>query len=349
MRLKRRTWRMGLLIGAVGLVTACASSSGATGSSSSGDSGASPATTDVSFTLNYLPGGAQAGFMYGKSLGLFSKAGINLNIIPGSGSLTTAELVANGKADLAYVDAPTAFSVAARGGAITVVAPILQVNGFAIIALKGSGINSIKDLAGKRLGVVTGLAPTVLLPAVLSANGVTASSVHMVNMQSSSQLGALLQHQVDAIVAAGDVQGPQLIERGTQINQFFYYANGVPTVGESIVANTSFLKSHGALVKAFVQASLESWVQTRANPSAAAAAEAQQFPAEGTADQELDQIKVDLGLLCAAPGATHMVQIPDDVWSRTQSLLIKYDNLPSSVNVMDHVATGFLPSSLPAC
>lgn len=352
MRLKRRTWRMGLVIGAVGLVAACASSSGATGSSSSGDSGdsgASGTTTDVSFTLNYLPGGAQAGFMYGKSLGIFSKAGINLNIIPGNGSLTTAELVANGKADLAYVDAPTAFSVAARGGPITVVAPILQVNGFAIIALKNSGINSIKDLAGKRLGVITGLAPTVLLPAVLSANGVSASSIHMVHMQSSSQLGALLQHSVDAIVAAGDVQGPQLVERGTKINQFFYYANGVPTVGESIVANTSFLKSHGALVKAFVKASIDSWVQTRANPSAAAAAEAQQFPAEGTAAQELDQIKVDLGLLCAAPGATHMVQIPDNVWSRTQSLLIKYDNLPSSVNVMDHVATGILPSSLPAC
>jgi NitT/TauT family transport system substrate-binding protein len=305
--------------------------------------------TNVNFTLNYLPGGAQAGFMYGKSLGIFSKAGINLNIIPGSGSLTTAELVANGKADLAYVDAPTAFSVASRGGAITVVAPILQVNGFAIIALKSSGITSIKDLAGKRLGVIAGLAPTVLLPAVLSANGVSMSSVHQVNMQSSSQLGALLQHQVDAIVAAGDVQGPQLLERGSQINQFFYYANGVPTVGESIVANTNFLKTHTALVKAFVQASLESWVKTRANPSAAAAAEAQQFPEEGTASQELDQIKVDLGLLCAAPGATHMAQVPSDVWSKNQSLLIKYDNLPSSTKVADDVATGYLPSSLPGC
>jgi NitT/TauT family transport system substrate-binding protein len=331
------------------IATACASSPAAVGTGGSGGSGGSGDATSVSFTLNYLPGGAQAGFMYGKSLGIFSKAGINLNIIPGSGSLTTAELVANGKADLAYVDAPTAFSVAARGGAITVVAPILQVNGFAIISLKSSGIASVKDLPGKRLGIVTGLAPTVLLPAVLAANGVSASSVQQVNMQSSSQLGALLQHKVDAIVAAGDVQGPQLIEQGAQINQFFYYSTGVPTVGESIVANTSFLKTHGALVKSFVKASLDSWVKTRANPSAAADAEAQQFPAEGTAAQELDQIKVDLGLLCAAPGATHMAEIPSDVWSKNQSLLVRYDNLPSSTKVTDHIATGYLPTSLPAC
>lgn len=356
MKPHRRTWRIGLVIAAAGLVTAvtaCAGSPAAVKSSTAGGGNASGAgasgTTNVSFTLNYLPGGAQAGFMYGKSLGIFSKAGINLTIVPGSGSLTTAELVANGKADIAYVDAPTAFSVAARGGAITVVAPILQVNGYAIIALKSSGITSVKDLAGKRLGVVAGLAPTVLLPAVLASNGMSESSVHIVNMSNSSQLGALLQHKVDAIVAAGDVQGPQLIERGSQINQFFYYANGVPTVGESIVVNSSFLKTHGALVKAFVQASLQSWVQTKANPSAAASAEAQQFPEEGTASQELDQIKVDLGLVCAAPGATHMALIPDSVWSKNQGLLIKYDNLPSSTNVMDYVAAGYLPSSLPSC
>lgn len=347
MRPYRRTWRIGLAIaGAAAVTTACAGSPAAQREASDGGSGSG---NSVTFTLNYLPGGAQAGFMYGKSLGVFSKAGISLNIVPGSGSLTTAEQVATGKADLAYVDAPTAFSVAARGGAITVVAPILQVNGFAIIALKGSGITSIKDLTGKRLGVIPGLAPTVLLPAVLKANGVSMSSVHQVNMQSSSQLGALLQHQVDAIVAAGDVQGPQLLERGSKLNQFFYYANGVPTVGESIVANTHFLKTHGALVKKFVKASIDSWIKTRSNPTAAAAAVAQQFPEEGTASQQLDQLKVDLKLLCAAPGATHMTQIPDDVWSKNQSLLYRYDNLPTSMKVMSDVANGYLPSSLPAC
>jgi NitT/TauT family transport system substrate-binding protein len=349
MRPYRRSWKIGLAIAGAAIVTAVSACAGSPAAQRAQSDNAPGGGGTVNFTLNYLPGGAQAGFMYGKSLGLFSKAGINLNIIPGSGSLTTAEQVATGKADLAYTDAPTAFSVAAKGGAITVVAPILQVNGFAIIALKGSGINSVKDLAGKKLGIVQGLAPTVLLPAVLSANGLSMSSVKQVNMESSSQLGALLQHQVDAIVAAGDVQGPQLMERGSKINQFFYHANGVPTVGESIVANTSFLKSHPALVKKFVAASLQSWVATRSNPSAAAAAEAQQFPEEGTASQELDQIKVDLGLLCAAPGATHLTQVPAAVWNKNQSLLIRYDGLPASTKVMSDVASGYTPSSLPSC
>lgn len=355
-----RIWKVGSVLAAGLLAAACGgtsasshsgsgSSSAATANSAAGNSGSPQQMTNVKFTLNYLPGGAQAGFMYGKSLGIFKKAGINLNIVPGSGSLTTAKLVARGKADIAYDSAATAFSVAARGGAITVLAPILQVNGFGIIDLKSSGITSIKDLKGKRLGVIPGLAPTVLLPAVLAANNVPVSSVHEVNMQISAQLGTLLQHHVDALVAAADVQGPQLMERGKKVNELDYYKNGVPTVGESIVANTSFLKSHGALVKAFLKASLQSWVQTQAHPAAAAAAEAKQFPAEGTAAQELEQIKVDLGLLCAAPGATHLGEVPKADWLKTQKILIHYDNLPSSTKVLKYVNTDYLPSNPPSC
>lgn len=344
MRLHRGAWKIGLVLVAGLVASACAAADTAGQQEASKGGG-----THVKFTLNYLPGGAQAGFMYGKSLGIFRKAGIDLKIVPGSGSLTTVEQVATGKADIAYADAPTVFSVAARGGAVTVIAPILQVNGFAIIALKKSGISSVKDLPGKRLGVITGLAPTVLLPAVLKANGVQPNSVHMVHIQIASQLGALLQHKVDALVAAGDVQGPQLREQGNQINQFLYYANGVPTVGESIIANTKFLKSHGDLVKAFVKASVDSWIQTRAHPAEAAAAVVKQFPEAGTEGQMLDQIKVDLGLLCAAPGAKHLVEIPDPVWQKNQSLLTHYANLPKSANVKDYVNTKYVPASLPSC
>lgn len=317
------------------------------GGSSSEQSGAGAGKVD--FTLNYLPGGAQAGFMYGKKLGIFDKHGINLNIIPGSGSLTTAQLVAQGKADLAYVDAGTAFSVAAKGGDIAVVAPILQVNGYAIIALKSSGIDSVQKLAGKRLSVVPGIAPTVLLPAVLASGGLTIEQVEQQNMAAASQLGALLQHKADAIVAAGDVQGPQLIEQGAQVNQLFYYQNGVPAVGESIVANTDFMQKNPDLIRRFVDASLQSWVETKKNPSAAAQAEAEQFPAEGSAGKELDQIKVDIGLLCAAPGATTMGQVPDPVWQRTVAILKEFKLVPSDFDHTKFETTKFLPSSPPSC
>lgn len=325
------------------------SASGTKGDGAASATGGSGGTKKVSLTLNYLPGGAQAGFMYGKSLGLFDKAGIDLKIIPGSGSLTTAQLVASGKVKIGYIDASTAFQVAAKGGAITVVSPILQENGYAVISLQSSGIDSIAKLKGQRVATVAGVAPTVLLPAVLKSGGLKLSDVETSNITSSAQVGSLLTGKFKAIIATGDVQSPQLEERGQKINTMFYYKNGVPTVGESIVVNSNYLKSHADLVRSFVKASLQSWDATRKDPHAAAEAEAKQFPAEGSVQQQEDQIKVDIRLLCAAPGATQIGKVPESAWTRTQSLLKKYKLLPQSADYTKYVNTDYLPANPPSC
>lgn len=345
----RLTKGIALVTTAVAALAVASCSTSSKSDDPSGGSGGAGNVTPLSLTLNYLPGGAQAGFMYGKSLGLYEKAGIDLKIIPGQGSLTTAQLIARGKVKVGYLDAATAMQVASKGGPLTVVAPILQANGYAVISLKKSGISSISKLKGKHVATVAGVAPTVLLPAVLKTGGLSKSDVHMSNITSSAQVGSLITHKFDAIIATGDVQSPQLRERGKKINTLWYYKNGVPTVGESIVVNSKFLKSHEDLVRRFVDASLRSWAATKKNPSAAADAEAKQFPAEGTAKQELDQIKVDIQLLCAADGATHMGKVPDAVWQETQDLLVKHGLLAKSADYNRYVTSDYLPDNPPKC
>lgn len=338
-----------VLAGVVVAVAGCASSSKGTTSAGDGGSTSTVAMKDLSMTLNYLPGGAQAGFMYGKSLGLYQKAGINLTIVPGSGSLTTSQLLATGKIDIGYVDAPTAFSVAAKGGNLTVVSPVLQVNGYAIIALQSSGISSVAGLKGKHVAAVAGVAPTVLLPAALQSGGLQQSDINISNIAAASQLGGLITKKFDAIIATGDVQTPQLNEQGQKINTLWYYENGVPTVGESIVVNNDFLKNNPDLVRKFIDVSLQSWVATKNDPAAAAAAENKQFPTEGSVAQQLDQIKADVQLLCAAPGATHMGTVPDSVWQDTESLLKKYNLLPATADYTKYETADYLPANPPSC
>ena len=48
----------------------------------------------VSFTLDWLFQGASAGFLIAKEKGYFSDGGLDVSIIPGKGSGTTAQLVA---------------------------------------------------------------------------------------------------------------------------------------------------------------------------------------------------------------------------------------------------------------
>ncbi|HEY4270339.1 MAG TPA: ABC transporter substrate-binding protein [Galbitalea sp.] len=317
--------------------------------SSGSQSGATGKLTPVSFVMNFTPGGAQVGFTYAKQLGLYQKAGLDVTIKPGTGSIPAAQQVAAGKVDIGYTDAPSAFSVAGTGGDIKIVAPVLQVNGFAVMWLKGSGINAIQDLAGKKIGLQAGTGNAELFKAVLAKNGVQYSSIKPVNVAPAALQASLLGKQVDAIVSGGDTQVPLLQLAGHDIGYKMFYQVGVPTVGLSITASSSYLAAHAAIVKKFTEASLQGWADAKKHPSAAAASMVTQFPTAGSNAQITAELKVDLGLLCASDGATKLGPVSDAAWSQTGDLLKQTGLLKQSANVSDLIAQKYAGTTFPSC
>ena len=303
--------------------------------------------TPMRLTLNFLAGGPQAGFMYGKKLGLYEAAGIDLTIEEGKGSGTTAQLVATGQNDVGFADAPAAMQIRSKGGPVKILAPILQTNGFAIISLEETGIATPKDLVGKRVAVQPGTAQTTLLDAIFAANDIDQSEVDIINIDPAALVGALLENKVDAILAGADFQSVQIRDRGFAVKDIFYRDVGVPTVGLSIIAREDRLQDDPELYKRFVAASLEGWDEARKNPDAAAAAVVEQFPAADQA-QILKQLEVDLQLVCA-PGAEALGKVPDANWQRTYELLTTYLELPKEQPITDYYTTEFLPENPPAC
>lgn len=301
----------------------------------------------ATLTLNFLAGGPQAGFMYAKQLGLYRDAGIDLTIQEGQGSVTTAEIVASNKTEFGFADAPSAMAVRAKGGPIKIVAPILQTNAFAIVSLKRINITRVADLIGKTIAVQPGTAQAALLDAVFSANHIDRNRVKIVNVDPSALVGTLLQGKADAILAGADFQSVQLRDRGVAINELFYRDIGVPTVGLSIIVNNALVRSNPQLIARFVSASLKGWDAARVHPEAAAQAVASQFPAAGTADQFLKQLQVDVKFLCA-PGASHLGEVPPEVWTKTLQLLVTYQRLPP-LPLGDFYTPRFLPPAPPKC
>jgi len=333
-----------LLAAAVGagLLVACGGSAGTSSPSS-------PATlTPVKLTLNFLAGGPQAGFMYAKKLGYYKSAGLDVTIEEGQGSATTAQLVASGRTDIGFADAPSIMQVRAKAGPIKIIAPILQTNGFAIISLKDKNITSVQDLIGKTIAVQPGTAQTTLLTPILATNNVNQSQLKIVNIDPSALVGSLLQGKVDAILAGADFQGVQITDQGKQINQLFYKDIGVPTVGLSLVASEDTIKKEPDTLSKFVAASLKGWDAARQNPTAAAQSVADQFPAAGQADQFRKQLEVDLKVLCG-PGAKSLGVVPTENWNKTYDLLTKYLNLPTSSPITDYYTTQFVPKDPPKC
>ena len=310
---------------------------------------ASAANTPVVFQLNWMAGGPNAGFAAALVEGYYKDAGLDVTIVQGNGSGNTAQLVANGRAQLAYADAVAITQLIAKGAPMKVVSTIYQSNPNEVSALKKTGIKSIKDLSGKKVGVPSGSSQTTMLPLFLKANNLKESDMTLMNMPPASMVPALLQGQVDAILGSVDAYQIQLEAQGAELDNYRFADFGVPTVSTSIFASDAFLKENPDLVKKFIAASLKGWSFALDNPAQAVKDLKQVFPEvnEKLAAAELAAIPP---LFCSG-GAKYIGKAEDAQWVKSQELLSEVKLLPAGVDPKTYYSNDYLPpaSQMRAC
>ena len=143
--------------------------------------------TPVSFRLNFIAVGLHAPFYLGLDRGFYRQEGIDLTIGEGTGSGTTVRLVGD-KSDLfGFTDAGTAIIGIAQGIPVKVIAPVYEINAFAVLTAADSGITKPKDLENRRVGSTPGDAFDALWPALVGANAIDASKVHIVAVDSAAR------------------------------------------------------------------------------------------------------------------------------------------------------------------
>ena len=312
-------------------------------------SSASAAGTPVTFQLNWMAGGPNAGFAAALAEGYYRDAGLDVTIVQGNGSGNTAQLVANGRAELAYADAVAVSQLIAKGAPMKIVATVYQSNPNAVMALKKTGIKSVKDLTGKKVGVPSGSSQTTMLPLLLKSNNLKESDITMIDMPVSSMVPALLQGQVDAVLGSIDAYQIQAESQGAQLDVYRFADHGVPTVSTSIFASNSYLKDNPDVVKKFIAASLKGWSFALDNPDKAIKDVKTVFPEvnEKLAAAELAAITP---LFCSG-GAKYVGKAEDALWVKSQDLLAEVKLLPAGQDPKTYYTNDYLPppSSMRAC
>jgi NitT/TauT family transport system substrate-binding protein len=310
---------------------------------------AAMAATAVTFQLNWVAGGPNAGFAAAVAEGFYKEAGLDVTLVQGNGSGNTAQLVANGRAQIAYADAVAVSQLIAKGAPMKIVSTIYQSNPNEVSALKKTGIKSIKDLKGRKVGVPSGSSQTTMLPLFLKANNLSEADVNLINMPATSMVPALLQGQVDAILGSFVAYQIQLEAQGAELVYFMFAELGVPSVSTSIFASDSYIKENPDVVKKFIAASLKGWSFAIDNPEKAVKDLKSVFPEmnEKLAAQELAAIKP---LFCSG-GAKYIGKAEDALWVKTQDLLSEVKLLPAGQDPKSYYTNEFLPppSTMRAC
>jgi NitT/TauT family transport system substrate-binding protein len=225
------------------------------------------AQTKVDFVLNWVPGGDHVPYYYAKKMGWYKEAGLDVNIEPGKGSAAAVQKVAAGANPIGLADMPNALALRGKGADTVGVFNVYANSPQGLYWLKSSGIKSVKDLAGKKIGNPAGDGARTIWPALAKANGLDPNSVTWVNIDANAKLAALKSKSIDATTQFYNTHHIFSKELGDDMGFVAWKDAGLNTYGNTIIVNGDYLKKNKATVAAFVKVTQKAFAACVATPA----------------------------------------------------------------------------------
>jgi NitT/TauT family transport system substrate-binding protein len=258
---------------AVGLA-ACGSSPG---SSSPGGSGAASAAP-VNINVGYVAYADDAALFLGIQHGIFAKHGLNVTLTSQANPIDVVSSMVSGQEQFGFVTTPVLVNVNAKGTSLKCVSTVdgqqptnPARDGTMLVAAKGSGITSLKDLAGKKIATVQLSSLNSLAVEVLAKRaGVSPGRYQMIAMPFPQMPAALSEGHVQAAVIVSPFVNTAIAQGATVIDHPNVVLFGGATV-TCLSALGSYIGAHRATAAAFRAAMDQAVAYSKSHQSAAKA------------------------------------------------------------------------------
>lgn len=229
---------------------------------------------NVSLRLNWTVYGEHAPFFVAKEKGFFRDQGLDVEILPGSGSGATVKLIGEGASDFGYADSGTLVKGIASGAKIKSVAVFTQRNTQSLMFFASNPIREPKDIVGKKLAFTSGDASAQVFSSVLLTMGIDASQVHLLYYSTPREKEqAVFDGKADAFGGLYIDQLPRIREqwKPREVGVFKLHEHGLVALAMGILVHDDLIKRRPDLVKRFVKASQQGAQWAQAHPQEAAA------------------------------------------------------------------------------
>jgi NitT/TauT family transport system substrate-binding protein len=243
--MRRKHWTM------LGLAAAVAAT--ATAAVLSTTAGASPKATSVTLQLKWVTQAQFAGYYAAAQQGYYKDAGLDVKIKVGGPNITPEQVVIGGGADIGLDWLPNLFATREKGGKIVSVAQVFARSGMTELTWKSSGINTIKKMKGKTVGVwCCGNQPELF--AALNKNGIDPSNSSDVTIFNQPfDMNAFLGKQIDAAAAMTYNELAQVLETKNpetgklySLSDLNVFKMSSPSVGTGMLEDTSSSPTSGS-------------------------------------------------------------------------------------------------------
>jgi NitT/TauT family transport system substrate-binding protein len=238
---------------------------------------AAPKLTKVTLQLKWVTQAQFAGYYAAVSQGYYKKLGLDVTLKVGGPDITPEQTVLAGQAQFGLDWLPNLFATREKGGKIVSIAQVFARSGMTELTWKTSGITSIAEMRGKKVGVwCCGNQPELF--AALTKNGIDPakkSAVTIVNQPFDMNL--FLQHKIDAAAAMTYNELAQVLEsknsktgKLNSLSDLNVFKMASPAVGtgmleDNVFTTESYLNDpkNASTITNFLQASFQGWIYCR--------------------------------------------------------------------------------------
>lgn len=227
---------------------------------------AEPALKKASLLPLWSPQAQFAGYYVALDKGIFARHGIDLKILKAGPGHSPARALKDGTADFAVLWLTTALQHRSEGTKLVNLAQIIQRSSMLLVSKKTSGISTINDMNGRKVGMWGG---DLSIPprALFAKHGIKVREVlqtHTVNL--------FLRGGIDVTSAMWYNEYHTIINSGIdpeELNIISLDEAGLNFPEDGLYALEKIIQKDPALAGAFIRASLEGWHYAFAHPEEA--------------------------------------------------------------------------------
>ena len=300
--------------------------------------GAQAAETDkVKVRLDWLIRGTHAMFFVAKDKGFFKAENIEMELIhKGNGSLNTMTLLGNNQYEFGFGDLPTLTVAKSKSVPVVGLVVVNQRSPMALVALKGTGLKTPKDVEGKQYGIHPSGSTYIFYQALMAANNVDRKKVTEITVPVPYE-GFLLAKKVQIIPGYVDAEIPELEAKAGGVGSLEIVLgadHGYDLLGSGMLTSEKMIKERPDLVKRFTRAYLRAFQDVINDPKGAVEILAKNNPEVAEKkDVMLKQLDADIKHTFSSDDtkANGLGWNPPKKWQATHDTLLKLNVIEKAV------------------
>ena len=231
---------------------------------------------NVTLQLKWVTQAQFAGFYAAQEQGYYEEEGLNVTIRPGGPDIVPEQVVLGGQAEFGVNWMDNTLATRDQGGQIVNIAQVFTRSGMTEIAWADSGIRSISDLEGKRVGVWLGGNEHKLFAALRKNDLDPERDVTIVAQPFDMNL--FLNREIDAAAAMTYNELAQVLETKNPETGELYQLDdlvvmkmsdeGTGALEDGIFVREDWIAEEGNqdIARRFLKASFRGWIYCRDNP-----------------------------------------------------------------------------------